>query len=1123
MVSPPFEPDENVLRQYLLGLLPPDELEAVGRYLDAHPELMSTLNGLHAGDTLLDALRSVQAADASDPPELLAMIGRVTAMAAEPPADGPPLNGTTPSDFGEMTLSAPTALPDQPGAEAVNFGVAAGADADLAGLLAPPQDPGELGRVDGYRVFRVLGRGGMGAVFEAEDLKLGRRVALKVMLPAVAASPTAKKRFLQEAKAAAAVEHDHIVPIYQVGEDRGMPFIAMPFLRGEPLDERLRGRKPLATADVLLIGRQIAEGLAAAHAAGLIHRDIKPSNIWLERHADGTFKRVRILDFGLARSVREEGEHLTNSGAILGTPAYMAPEQARGLPVDHRADLFSLGGVLYQMATGRRAFTGTDTFAILTALATETPPSPRAIDPTLSPALSDLIVRLLAKEPASRPQTAQAVADELTRIATALPLRPVSASATEIGTPQAALTPPADVWADVGEGKTEPDATPRSAPTRRRNGRLLWVAAGVLFLGLIGAGTYYGKTVVRVATNQGELVIEVDDPTIEVQVKQGEAVLVDKSRDREFVLKGGSGEVEFFDPETGVRTVTRKFEIVRGKRAVVTATMAEVATARPGPKVGEKPDAERKAAEELHKFAHLVLRMQSGKQVDLSPKDQLPIESFVIVGVNWVRNDVYEYIQNGILPSDRSANVYFPAVENLRHLIGLEDHHCTLSMTEEQLGRLADNPSAANMTYLLAGFELTHRTLDILKRFPKLAALGCRGNLTNDEVLRRLAEFPKLKSLALHGLGGSSQVGPDGLAALSKLPLDQLLVEQKGVWTRGFARQIASMPTLETLWVSVSEIGDDISSELAHSPKLRFLQFTDVHVSDTGLEHLKDLQSLRVLALFGSKATEAGVQRLAAARPDLKIIWEGKVIGPNSPVPAPLTQEQRKALEWVLSVGGAVWVNEYHGGMPPIREPKDLPAGPLMIAGVSLEGVSSVNDDTLDRLRDLPPLTHLLNLNGTAITDAGVEKVARFSGTNQIVHFWLAETKVTDIGLISLTKLPRLCEINLYKTAITSAGVAHLAKLPRLVSLNLIGTRIDDFSLLSLKPHKLEFLNLNGTKVSDEGMNDLGAQTSLYKLTLANTKITDKGVKRLGKLTRLDELRGCPKSDLAVSCASLVS
>src|SRR5262249_28052665 len=160
-------------------------------------------------------------------------------------------------------------------------------------------------------------------VFQAEDPRLKRQVALKAMLPAIAASASARKRFVREAQAMAAVEHDHIVRVYQVGEDRSVPFLVMEFLQGEPLEHRVLNADPLPLAEIVRRGREMAEVLKAAHERGLVHRDIKPSNVWLE----GKRARVKTLDFGLARAAREDSP-LPRQGAIIGTPAYMAPEQA---------------------------------------------------------------------------------------------------------------------------------------------------------------------------------------------------------------------------------------------------------------------------------------------------------------------------------------------------------------------------------------------------------------------------------------------------------------------------------------------------------------------------------------------------------------------------------------------------------------------------------------------------------------------------------------------------------------------------------------------------------------------------------------------------------------------------
>jgi hypothetical protein len=282
---------------------------------------------------------------------------------------------------------------------------------DGPAVRAPAALAGYANRIGDYLILRELGRGGMGVVYEAEDVKLQRPVALKVMSPEVAARADARQRFLQEARATAALEHENVVAIYHVGEDRGVPFLAMPLLQGETLEQRLRREPKLPVAEAVRLAREAAEGLAAAHEKGLIHRDVKPANLWLTQ-SSGTSNesrgRLKVLDFGLARSLGGEAQ-LTSPGAFLGTPAYVAPEQARGEEVDGRADLFSLGCVLYRMLTGQRPFSGETAMAQLRSLELDEPRTPQQLDPTIPPPVSQLTMRLLAKKPAERPQSAGAV------------------------------------------------------------------------------------------------------------------------------------------------------------------------------------------------------------------------------------------------------------------------------------------------------------------------------------------------------------------------------------------------------------------------------------------------------------------------------------------------------------------------------------------------------------------------------------------------------------------------------------------------------------------------------------------------------------------------------------------
>jgi eukaryotic-like serine/threonine-protein kinase len=268
-------------------------------------------------------------------------------------------------------------------------------DPDLK-LLAPSDDPAKLGRLGTYEITGVIGRGGMGVVFKGFDASLNRFVAIKVLAPHLAASGSARRRFEREAQAAAAVTHENVIAIHGVSEWNGLPYLVMPYVRGHSLQKRLDREGPLGVAEILRIGRQIASGLAAAHAQGLVHRDIKPANILLE---DGV-ERLQITDFGLARAVDDAS--LTRTGVIAGTPQYMSPEQARGESIDARSDLFSLGSVLYALCTGRPPFRAETSYGILRRITDTVPRTIQEINPAIPDWLAAIVSKLHAKEPSER-------------------------------------------------------------------------------------------------------------------------------------------------------------------------------------------------------------------------------------------------------------------------------------------------------------------------------------------------------------------------------------------------------------------------------------------------------------------------------------------------------------------------------------------------------------------------------------------------------------------------------------------------------------------------------------------------------------------------------------------------
>ncbi|MBA3949491.1 MAG: serine/threonine protein kinase, partial [Acidobacteria bacterium] len=330
-----------------------------------------------------------------------------------------------------------------------------------------------------YRILRAIGSGGMGIVYEAEDTKLGRRVALKFLPPALARDSAALERFVREARAASALTHPNICTIYAIEEAGEARFIAMELLDGESLD-RVAAKRPLAWDALVDTGVQIADALDAAHRRGIIHRDIKPANVFLT-----TEGRAKVLDFGVAKIVLDRlaqaettdeaasEQALTGAGVAVGTVAYMSPEQARGEALDARSDVFGLAAVLYEMSTGRRAFDGRTSAVIFNKILESTPEAPRAINPTLPSRLEDVILRGLEKDRDLRYQSAADMRADLKRLK-----RDASSG-------RLAFVPPPNA-----AGLTTPVSSGAVIAAEARRHRGLAGAAALLVIALLGAAGY---------------------------------------------------------------------------------------------------------------------------------------------------------------------------------------------------------------------------------------------------------------------------------------------------------------------------------------------------------------------------------------------------------------------------------------------------------------------------------------------------------------------------------------------------------------------------------------------------------------------------------------------------------
>ena len=900
--------------------------------------------------------------------------------------------------------------------------------------LVGPGAPGFLGE---FTVLQKLGEGGMGAVYLAEDVKLKRKVAIKLMKPEMSANALDRDRFVREARTAAAVEHDNIVPILHIGEaPDGTPYIVMPFLKGESLDARLKREPSVPLGLILKVAREVADGLAAAHAAGLIHRDIKPGNVWLDGDLASNepakqVRRCKVLDFGLARSVEKEDAQLTASGAILGTPAFMAPEQARGERVDPRADLFSLGATLYRMVTGKLPFDGPTPMAVMIALATEAPQPVRELAPHLPPELAALIERLMCKDRGGRPQSAAEVA---TTVRSLIDKLKEKRSAPTVPT----LSPVPEPISTSQPQLLLADEEPEPAPARAKRSWLPRVLVALILvlvpLVLWQSGVIGGKKPTDEVKNPDPPTVpstdgpkKKDEPT-----KKDEPPKVDADRAAAlFVLSlGGNVDVSINNEN---RNIT--------------------------------------AAKDLPKEPFRLRRVVI---------DGVPVRDADLA----VFKDCRDVMYVG-LPGTRVGDA------GLAHFAGCKSlTYLYLQNTKVGGAGLAALKDCAELLDLnLSYAPVTDADLVHLKRFTLLERLNLSGTKVTAVGVTDFAKSVPQCDIDWDWGIRKPTADPDWMAAMWALtnPFARGTVHLDGT----AIKEVKDLPRKPFKVTSVELTPKLKGTELQLTPDAELAVFkgckhiTGVYlvgtgITNAGLAHFAGCTELTNLYLSGTKVddgsvavikrftnltdliigqtdiTEKGVEELANALPGCRIQYGYTV--------EPATDADRKAAEYVLSLDAKVYVNGT------VWDGKGLPKGLFRLTGVNMFTQKKITDAGLANFKGCTNLRTLSlpSGDGDEVTATGL---ANFKDCKTLSLLFLVSPRLRDADLASFKDCTNVKNLLISCPQVGNAGLAHFKDCANLTSLDISGIAVSDACIDTLKRFtKLKTLQAKKTKLTADGV-----------------------------------------------------
>jgi eukaryotic-like serine/threonine-protein kinase len=1065
------------------------------------------------------------------------------------------------SQFLEKPAAGPaheqTVLTDSSDADDTPHRADSSGETEFRSYLEPATRSGWLGRLSHYEIEEILGRGAFGIVAKAFDEKLHRVVAIKLLNPELASTSPPRKRFLREARTAAAVTHENIVAIYAV-EEEPIPYLVMEYIPGQTLQQWMDEHGPLDVPDVLRIGQQVAVGLGAAHAVNLIHRDIKPSNILL---SNGPNERAKISDFGLARAV--DDATLTSSGLIAGTPMYMAPEQARGEVLDHRADLFSLGSVLYQMASGRPPFRAANTVAVLKRVCEDTPRPLNDVIPGIPGWLETIIFRLLEKERGDRYETAQEVANLLARCESELQHDgKVTCIEGRYGNDET----------QVFNASKSQDAKPRKTPI------------GWLAVGLLGAVALVAAFVM----NNSELVRDRDATTVPADgtansTTQALAMSNATASWHGWPADAPAPAIAPFDaaqalahqeawakylgvPVEFTNSIGVTFRLIPpGEFLMGTpAEEAEQIIERHGIQLNSAEEIVRSVRSEspphrvtlTQPFYFSTSEITIGQFQSLSPDDLTvhpaaagSVDLSLPVSTNWNaaarfgnqlgdkagldklyddRVDVVSPVAGDFgyrLPTEaewefacragtttrywtgddtgdmvkvewrghNSDGKRHPVGQRLANPFGLHDMH----------GNLMEwcHDAYADDTYSRRQGAPVVDPVSPFATFTTPAVLrGGDFGGNNDWDARAAKRRPLTRAPGkspLDGVGIRLRLSVDAVRHLQPRTVVQAALDMNG-YVEG------------TLSGHPLHVDREDVDKLRQRGELKVLTITlrgGPSVTDEGLTQIANLPDLGHLSIVGFGLNDRGLENLGTL-PQLKSLY---LEGGRQTIKALETIGHWTQIEH-LTVHGLQFTDEHLEGLEQLQQLQTIRAGNLVMTEAQTQAFSKLpnlrfmwlmgehlTDDTLRNVSRLPALTAftVTAAEQSRITNEGARALA---ANERIVSVNLGGTKIDDQGLASLAERKNWEEFLLDGTRITDDGLNVLRDMPQLRSLWLSNTKVGDSGLATIATlPALEVLHLNQTHVTDSGLTHLEGLQHLKDLRLDGTRVTPQRVDQLRK------------------------